>query len=200
MNKIVIGIIGKAASGKGTVGKYLEDKYGAVPFVFSKSMKDCLKRLHLPLSRENLTAFSELTRKTFGDDLYAKVIAEDCKESDAPMVSVDGIRRMTDMTILKTLPGFHTIYVTAPVELRWQRARARGEKANEANMTLEQFKAEELLPTEVTIGQVGDRAEFSVVNDGSFDELYTSLESIVEYIKAGDFDHPHPHRNRLDPQ
>ncbi len=198
-SKIIIGLVGEAAAGKGTVAQYLVEKYGAVTFAFSKPMKDCLTRLHIPLSRENLTAFSEITRRTYGDDLYAKVIAKDCGAADSAMIVVDGIRRMTDVTTLKDLPGFHMIYVTAPVELRWQRARKRGEKAGEADMTLEQFKAEELLPTEVAIREVGGRAEFTVENAGSFDELYASTGSIIEYVKAGDFDHPHPHRNRLHP-
>ena len=43
-------------------------------------------------------------------------------------------------------------------------------------------------------------AEFIVDNSGKFDELYTSMSSIVEYVQAGDFDHPHPHRNKLHPK
>lgn len=200
MDKIIIGLVGEAAAGKGTVANYLIEKYGATTFVFSSPMKDCVKRLHLPLSRENLTKFSELSRKAYGDDLYAHVIAEDCKASDAAMIVVDGVRRHTDIGTLKHLPGFHLIYVTAPVELRWQRARNRGEKAGESEMSLEQFKQEELLPTEVEIRSVGESAEFMVENSGSFDELYTSMSSIMEYVKAGDFDHPHPHRNILHPK
>ncbi len=200
MDKIIIGLVGEAAAGKGTVAKYLLEKYAGTTFVFSTPMKDCVRRLHLPLSRENLTKFSELSRQAYGDDLYARVIAEDCKVSDAPMIVVDGVRRHTDIGTLKHLPGYHMIYVTAPVEVRWQRARNRGEKAGESDMTLEQFKQEELLPTEVEIRSVGESAEFSVENTGSFDDLYTSIGSIIEYIKAGDFDHPHPHRNILHPK
>lgn len=200
MDKIIIGLVGEAAAGKGTVAAYLVEKYGAKTFAFSTAMKDCVKRLHLPLSRENLTAFSELTRKTYGEDLYAKVVAEDCREAAGDMLVVDGIRRPADVTNLKTLPGFHMLYVTAPVEVRWQRARLRGEKATEANMTLEEFKKEELLPTEVEIKTIGGGAEFTVDNSGKMDELYTSTESIIEYIKAGNFDHPHPHRNKLHPK
>ncbi len=200
MNKIIIGLVGEAASGKGTVAAYLLDKYGAKTLAFSTPMKDCLKRLHVELSRENLTKFSEFTRKTYGEDLYALVVAEDAKALPDPLVVVDGIRRPADYGNLKELPGFHLIYVTAPVELRWERARKRGEKAGESDMTLETFKQEELLPTELEIKAIGQKAEFTVDNSGKFDELYTSMESIVEYIKAGDFDHPHPHRNKLHPE
>jgi dephospho-CoA kinase len=198
--KIIIGLVGEAASGKGTVAAFLTDKFGASTHTFSKSMKDCVQRLYLPLSRENIAAFSTLTRKAYGEDLYARVVAKDCEADEHAMIVVDGIRLVADMAALKDFPGFHLIYVTAPVEIRWQRARKRGEKAGEADMTLEQFKQEELLPTELAIKSIGESAEFTVENSGDFAELYTTMESILEFIKAGDFDHPHPHRNKLHPE
>lgn len=200
MDKIIIGLVGEAAAGKGTVAAYLLDKFGARTLAFSTPMKDCLKRLLVPLSRENLTAFSEFTRKTYGEDLYARVVAADAKNAPDALVVVDGIRRPADYANLKELPGFHLIYVTAPIEIRWERARKRGEKATEATMSLEDFKKEELLPTEREIKAIGAKAEFIVDNSGEFDELYASMSSIMEYIKAGDFDHPHPHRNVLKPE
>jgi dephospho-CoA kinase len=197
MTKIIIGLVGEAASGKGTVAKYLVDKYGAQTLAFSTSMKDCVRRLHLPLSRENLMKFSEITRHAYGEDLYSKVTTEDCRSLDANMIIVDGVRRPADVVNLRQLPNFHLLYVTAPVELRWQRARNRGEKAGESEMTLEQFKTEDQFPTEVTIKEIGAEAEFAIDNVAGVDNLYASTGSIVEYIKAGDFDHPHPHHNRL---
>lgn len=198
-DKIIIGLVGEAAAGKGTVAAFLTDKYGASTHTFSKPMKDCVSRLYIPLSRENLTKFSTLTRQAYGEDLYARVVAKDCESDAHDMIVVDGIRLEADMVALKGFPGFHLIYVTAPVELRWERAKKRGEKAGEADMTLEHFKQEELLPTELAIKGIGASAEFTVENAGSFDELYSSMTSIYEYIKAGDFDHPHPHRNKLHP-
>jgi dephospho-CoA kinase len=176
------------------------EKYSAKTLAFSTPMKECLARLRVPLSREHIAAFSEFTRKAYGEDLYARVVAEDAKALPDAMVVVDGIRRPTDYANLKELDGFHLIYVTAPVELRWARARNRGEKAGESHMSLADFKAEEHLPTEREIKKIGAGAEFIVDNSGKFDELYTSLVSIIEYIKAGDFDHPHPHRNKLHPK
>ena len=198
--KTVIGLVGEAAAGKGTVAAFLTQKYGASVHTFSASMKDCVARLYLPLSRENLTRFSTLTREAYGQDLYARVVAKDCEADPSAVTVVDGIRLTADMAALKGLPGFHLIYVTAPVELRWERARRRGEKAGESEMSLEDFRREELLPTELEIKGIGASAEFSVENAGDFAELYASIDSIVGYIQAGDFDHPHPHRNRLHPK
>lgn len=199
-DKIIIGLVGEAAAGKGTVAAFLNEKFGASTHTFSKAMKDCVARLYIPLSRENLTKFSTLTREAYGQDLYARVVAKDCETDAHEMIVVDGIRLEADMVALKGFPGFHLIYVTAPVEIRWQRARNRGEKAGESEMSLEDFKKEELLPTELAIKGIGASAEFTVPNSGDFAELYTSMESILAYIKAGDFDHPHPHRNVLHPK
>ncbi len=197
MNKIIIGLVGEAASGKGTVASFLNDKYGASTHTFSRSMKDCLVRLYLPLSRENMSKFSTLTRQAFGEDLFAHVVAGDCERDEHSIIVVDGIRLKADMVALKRFSGFHLIYVTAPIETRWQRARNRGEKAGESEMTLEDFKREELLPTELAIKAIGEGAEFTIDNGGRIDDLEASITSIIDYIKAGDFDHPHPHRNKL---
>ena len=198
--KIIIGLVGEAAAGKGTVAAFLTEKYGASSHTFSKAMKECVARLYLPLSREVIAKFSTLTREAYGQDLYARVVAKDCEADTHEMIVVDGIRLEADMVALKGFSGFHLIYVTAPVEIRWQRARNRGEKAGESEMSLEDFKKEELLPTELAIKGIGQSAEFTVENAGDFAELYSSMTSIIEYIKAGDFDHPHPHRNKLHPE
>jgi len=44
--KIIIGLVGQMASGKGTIAEYLRDKHGADFFTFSTVLRDVLNRLH----------------------------------------------------------------------------------------------------------------------------------------------------------
>lgn len=181
MKKIIIGLVGEKAGGKGTAADHLEKRYGAKTHTFSTPMKDCVKRLGLELTRENLIKFSELTRKAYGQDLYARVVAKDAIEDPAELVIVDGIRRPEDISNLATDPGFHLIYVTAPLDLRYERAKARNEKG-EGSMTLEEFTAQESAETERDIPELGKGAQFTVDNSGTFEELHARLERIMNEI------------------
>jgi len=179
--KIILGFIGEKAGGKGAAAAHLAEKHGASVHAFSKPMKDCIERLGLEMTRTNLITFSEISRKAFGDDLYAKVIARDSANDPADIVIVDGIRRKADIALLKDLPGFHLIYITAPLALRWERAVKRNEKG-EGAMTLEQFTEQENASTEVAIPELGSRAEFRIDNTGTFDEFHEELENILKKL------------------
>lgn len=179
MGKRIIGLVGEKGGGKGTVAAYLREKHGAAVHRFSAPMKDCLDRLGLPATRENLIAFSELTRRAYGEDLYARVIARDSAGDEAGLVVVDGIRREADIAALKNLPGFLLVYVTAPLETRWERARKRGEKPEETEMSLERFMSEESAPTELDIAALGAKADATLDNSGTFEELYRQIEGLI---------------------
>ena len=103
MNKKIIGLVGKISSGKGTVAKYMEEKYNANTYRFSTILRDILKRLHSEINRKNLQDVSTALRQTLGEDILAKVMAEDVKKDDNDLIVVDGIRRMADIKYLKKL-------------------------------------------------------------------------------------------------
>lgn len=182
MKKIIIGLVGEKLSGKGTAAEHLEKDFGGSVHKFSTSMRDCVKRLHLPVSRENLIAFSEMTRKAFGEDLYAKVIAGDSQDDTSQLVVVDGIRREADITALKKLDNFHLVYVTAPAEMRYKRMQTRGENAGETEMSWEGFMEEENAPTEVAIPVLGATAKHRIENIGTFEEFHMQLEKVMDEI------------------
>ena len=179
MAKKIIGLIGEKASGKGTVAEYLSKKYAASVHTFSSSMKQCVKCLGLPPTRENLIKFSVITREAYGEDLYAKVIAKASEKDTSEIVVVDGIRREADISILGTLPGFHLLYITGPVELRHERAKKRGEKPEESTMTFEQFVEQENAPTELDIARLGEQADEQIDNTGSLEDLYARIDEII---------------------
>jgi len=58
MPKLIIGLVGPLASGKGVVKDYICEKYQAKSYKFSNTIRDVLKRLHIPISRENMQNIS----------------------------------------------------------------------------------------------------------------------------------------------
>jgi dephospho-CoA kinase len=178
--KIILGIVGEIGCGKDTVADYLRDKHGATMHRFSSVMTDCLDRLGLPKTRENAAAFSEITRHQFGEDLYARVITRDCSADPSPIVIANGVRRPADCVHLRSLPEFKLIYLTVPAETRYQRIRNRGEKAEEHDMSWETFVDNENLPNEKAIRSLGESADFTIENSGTFEDLYRQVEDVLE--------------------
>ena len=126
-HKIILGLVGPIAAGKGTIATYLEQKYSASTYRFSSIMRDLLIRLHLPLSRENLQDISTMLRQRFGEDLFAKVIAENVIQDNNKIIVVDGIRRLADIKYLTRIKDFVLVKVAADPHLRYQRLIKRTE-------------------------------------------------------------------------
>jgi len=76
---------------------------------------------------------------------------------------------------------FLLVYLTAPLPLRYQRAKKRKEKVGESRFSLADFKREEKAVTEVFIGKLGRKAKVKIVNDGTVVDFYRKLnEQLVK--------------------
>ncbi|MEK7625107.1 MAG: hypothetical protein AAB467_02020, partial [Patescibacteria group bacterium] len=105
------------------------------------------------------------------------------KNAPREIVAVEGIRRPTDITYLERSQGFHLIYITAEPELRWRRLVARNENPGDDKKTYEQFLADEQAEADRLIKSLGAKAEFKIMNDGTFDDFYRQIEEILKSIR-----------------
>lgn len=180
MSKIIIGLVGPIASGKGAISDYLKQKYNAGYHRFSNIMRDLIKRLGLPESRENLQQISICLRRDFGEDLFARAIKAEVENDEHEIVVVDGIRRQSDITFLRELPNFILIYIDADIQTRYQRTVKREENASDAEKTFEQFMAESNAATETSIPELKSLATEEIDNNGTLEELYEKIEIIIQ--------------------
>ncbi len=179
MSKIIIGLVGQIACGKGAAKKYLAQKYNIEDCRFSTPLRDVVKRLDISESRENLQKISTVLRGAFGEDLLAKVIAKDASNLDSDIVIVDGVRRMADIKYLKDLPNFYLIRVDADPQIRYERMKNRNENAGDKDKTYEQFLADQNNEAEKEIPVVMDFAKLKIDNSGTLDELYYQTDKII---------------------
>lgn len=179
MPQHIIGLVGLQGSGKGAAASMLKEKYGAVTFRFSAVLVDLLDRLSIEKTRDHMIAISEALRNSFGEDALSYAIAKDVLASTAPIVIVDGIRRIEDIAALEPLPIFHLIEIAAPAELRYERMKGRGEKIGESSMTWDEFLVSEKASTEVSIALVASRAWKTIDNSGTPQELESQLVHIL---------------------
>ncbi len=181
---IILGLTGENASGKGTVAEYLVKKYKVKQFRFSKILDDILDRISLPHSRYNESHLAMSLRELFGYDILAQVLTKDIVKEKLKLSLVDGMRFKNEYKLFKTIPGFKLIYVTAPVEMRYEKAKKRGEKPNEDTLTLQQFKKiEKTSRNEKDIPSLGKLADFRIDNTGTKQELYRKVDEIMKQIK-----------------
>ncbi|KKR21516.1 MAG: hypothetical protein UT50_C0007G0002 [Candidatus Moranbacteria bacterium GW2011_GWA2_39_41] len=179
MDKIVFGITGEIASGKGTATKYLLEKYGASSHRFSTMLRDVAKRMHLEENRENLQKISTIFRENFSDDLLSQVIYHDVIADDNGIVVIDGVRRMSDIEYLKKLPGFRLIYIENEMQTRYERLTKRGENVDDASKTLEEFKIDSEREAEKRIKDLKQDADFVMDNNNDFEDLYVQIDNVV---------------------
>lgn len=183
MDKIILGLVGEIASGKGTTAKYLQDKYNGKTHRFSTMLRDVAHRMHLEESRENLQKLSTAFRQYFGDDILAKTIYHDVSEDAEALVVIDGIRRYPDIERLSTLPEFKLVYIETSAENRYKRIVERGENIDDKNKTFEEFQKDHNYETEKDIVGLKTKAHFIITNDSSFDDLYLQIDKIINELK-----------------
>jgi dephospho-CoA kinase len=178
---MIIGLVGEKLAGKDTVANYLVEKHNATHFRFTHILDALLEELNLPISRKNEIDLGLGLRKIFGDHVLINSLEQRVKRSLASYRVVNGIR-MDELDIVKSW-GAKTIYITAPVETRFERYKLRKEKADDAVMGFEQFKQQELGPTEAKIPELGAKADFKIENVGTLEELYKKVDEILKQIK-----------------
>jgi dephospho-CoA kinase len=184
MSKIIFGFVGELGSGKTVVCDYLKEKYGANSYRFSGPLRDVLDRVYLDQSRENMQNLSTIMREQFGQDLLAKIMAHDAEKDSGEIVTVDGVRRFPDIEHLQKLDGFYLVYVTVDSRIRYERIVARGQNPGENKISYEEFLESEKSEADRSITEVGEKADFKIINDGSLEDLYQKIEEVINKLKV----------------
>lgn len=183
MAKIILGIAGEIASGKGTTAKYICEKYNGSSHRFSTMLRDVARRMYLEENRENLQKISTIFRDNFFDDILSSVIAKDVENDKHEIIAIDGVRRLADIEYLKKLVGFKLVYIEADMEKRYGRITKRGENSDDNSKTFEEFKKDHEREAERQIKDLKNQAYYVIDNNRDFEELYQQIDKIIENCK-----------------
>ena len=182
MAKIILGLVGSMASGKETVKKYLAENYKAKDCKFSSPLRDVLDRIVVSVSRENMQNLSTILRANFGENLLAKIIANDASKLEAEIVVIDGVRRPTDIEHLIKLPNFFLIKIDSDPKTRYERMIKRNENEGDDKKTFEQFMKDHEAEADSLIPKVMESAQYSIDNSGNFEDLYKQIDEIIKKL------------------
>jgi dephospho-CoA kinase len=136
---MILGFTGGYASGKDTVAKYFLDR-GFKYISLSDFIREEMRERNIEITRDNLIKTANDLRAKYGEWILAKMARERI-ESDKNYVVVS-IRNPGEVRELRKIHGFKLINVTAPIALRYERAKARNREKEHIG-TLEEFRKSE---------------------------------------------------------
>ncbi len=185
--KLVIGIVGKIRSGKGTVEQILTQKFkqngfSVISHRFSDVLRETEKGWNLPTGRETQQKLVLAMRHYFGQDVLAKAVYSRVLESQSDIIILDGLRWIdADYPLLRNLPNNFLIYVDAPAEIRWQRSLIQdNQKLDEDGASFESFLIRDEAPNERDILLFKSRADFIIDNSKDSDSLAAQVSECVK--------------------
>lgn len=177
--KLLLGIVGEQFSGKDTVADYLQAKHGAFHIRQSHILDEILNILALEISRRNEIDLGMALRQVFGTHTVGNAVAKRLAQATEPLQVVQGIRFQEELDIVKRFGG-RIIYITGPVEIRYERSKQRKEKTDDQEKSFDEFiKIEQTEPTEIGIAKLGEQADYKINNDSGLEELYQKVEDIL---------------------
>ena len=175
--RLVIGITGHIGSGKTSIGHHLRSAYGFQYLRYSQVLSEWLA--NDPESKYRLQEIGwEVMAGGNQTELNHRLISQIKPGVD---VAVDGLRHPIDYQSLKNsfLSSFHLLYIDSPAKDRWERLKGHGRYTN-----LDLFEAADSHPVEQQIDLLRANAEKVIRNEGSLQDLYTTLDEIVLNLKA----------------
>lgn len=180
-----IALTGKLRSGKDEVAKHLYLAHNYSRFAFGDALKETVSKTFpwlftVEKPRALLQQYGQLMRQ-IDEDVWIKHVERSVKgAADLEMhlgndrigIVVTDVRQQNELDWCRA-NGFTIIRVSAPDELRIDRARMAGDSFDEATLSHE---------TELAVD--GFEVDFEIINDGNLDDLSRLVDEIIAKLEA----------------
>lgn len=188
----LIGIGGSNGSGKDTIAKVLQERFGWVFYSTSDALREEAKKRGITVERENLREISRQWREAHGLGILVDKAVEkyhiERGEADDGGVVVGSLRNGGESARVQDIGGV-VIWVDADPQVRYKRitSNKREGRSEEDDKTYEEFLAEEEAemtnpdPAALSSSDVRDAADFTFANDG--DSLDDFMDEVEEFLK-----------------
>lgn len=185
---MLLGIVGLNGSGKDTFADYLVEKYGFVHYGCGQAVRDMLKeRSEDYLDRQKMIDLANKMRREKGNEYWPKYIYN--KFSNAENLIISSIRNPAEIDFIKSKNG-KIIKVEADQKTRYKRTVERvkdsskhGSKDFEEFKKLEEQELESKDPSKQQLLFCLKKADFSIDNSGSIQDLHSKIDNLLKKIK-----------------
>jgi dephospho-CoA kinase len=188
---IKIGLVGGAGAGKDTLAEYLFVNYKFARFAFADRMKyyyglaqgwrgdytEIINKVNANKDREGLISYGQAYRESYGADVWIVDLFRhinmffDLFREDYYGIVITDIRQQNELNALR-FNGFTIVKVIAPVDVRIERLRERGDKFDPSFLKHH---------TETFAYTV--EADYFVENGGKWINLATQADYIIRDLK-----------------
>lgn len=180
--RLVIGVTGPNAAGKGEVSAYL-GRLGFTLHSLSDIVREEAASRGLPPEREHLIRIGTLLREREG----AAVLAERLLPRLGPRDVVDSIRNPAEVEALRRIPEFVLVGVRAPAEVRFARSRQRARPGDPESF--EAFVARERQensanPAGQQLAATFALADRIVENEADLAGLHAQVDALLRSLEA----------------
>ena len=181
----IIGLVGEKGSGKQTFVNFLKELYPDLKIRqvrFSDILAQTLMIWDIPVTRINLQKLSLMMNDTFGTSSLANAAKFNIEGDSSQVIILDGIRRDSELKLVKGFKDKLLIYITADQNLRYERLKLRSEKVGETGLTFEQFLAEEKSRAETEIPKLGKTSDLKIENNESLQDFKAKIKTLSDQI------------------
>ena len=187
MKRIVIGLVGGPATGKGEISRLLAKK-GFYRFSLSDVLRELARVKGLPVTRRNLTDIANNLRAKKSPDYLALEAVKRLKKLNKEKIVIESIRHPEEVKTLQRELGAFIIGVRMPLEKRWDliRERARTGDPKTHSEFLKLIESEEGgkgADTNIQVGFALDGCDVIIENNSSIEDLDGKVIKILNARK-----------------
>ena len=188
MRMLCIGITGTIGSGKGTVVEYLEKSRGFRHYSVRGFLLEYIRQEGMPENRDSMFLLGNRLRTEFGASYIVDYLYDMAMDSDDNCI-IESIRTPGEATSLRSRGNFYLLAVDADPGLRYKRIRLRKSETDTVSFaTFTENEEREMTSADPDCQNIREcirMADFVMSNNGSREELYEQLETILIKILNG---------------
>lgn len=189
---MIIGIAGPTASGKTTVARMLEEKFGAFRIRYSNLLAEMAEARGLDAEdKATLQGLFLTERETRGEDFLTKEMFERVRTVENEYIVIEGNRRLVDIETLKRIAEVRhepllLLFIDASRQTRFNRYNERLKNQDDEPISFEAFTALESNDAENEIDDLEKIFEKEGVVIGtdkrSPDEIFGMVTKLLEEV------------------
>jgi len=182
---MIIGITGTDGAGKGAVVDYLVKEKGFAHYSARALLIEEIERQGIQNNRSNMRIVANELRAKYGNDYVVHHYLERAKKTGDKKIIIESLRAVDEATLLKKSGGI-LLAVDADQEIRFERVQKRRSESDK--VSFEEFAKHEALemndpdPHGMQKERVMQMADYTIMNNGTLDDVYVQIESILKKI------------------